>query len=108
MITTSEVAVSITIDNPKNLDKIVMDLKEFGTVEVDTDQTIICIVGDLMGDKKGYASMIFDPMKNISIRMISYGGSNNNVSLLINTASKIEALQALNAGLFADKIKQTV
>jgi aspartate kinase len=106
MITTSEVAVSITIDNPKRLDNIVADLKEFGTVEVDTDQTIICIVGDLMGDKKGYASMIFDPLKNISIRMISYGGSNNNVSLLINTTSKIEALQALNAGLFAEKIKQ--
>jgi aspartate kinase len=108
MITTSEVAVSITIDNPKHLDKIVTDLKEFGTVEVDQDQTIICIVGDLMGDKKGYASMIFDPMKDISIRMISYGGSNNNVSLLINTASKIPALQALNAGLFADKIKQSL
>ncbi len=108
MVTTSEVAVSITIDNPSQLDKIVNDLKQFGSVEVDREQTIICIVGDLMGDKKGYASKIFDTLKGISIRMISYGGSNNNVSILIKTESKIPALQALNAGLFAEKISQAV
>lgn len=108
MIATSEVAVSITIDNPTHLDKIVAELEQFGTVEVDRDQTIICIVGDLMGDKKGYASKIFDTLQSISIRMISFGGSNNNVSMLVNTEFKVQALQALNAGLFAEKIKQAV
>jgi aspartate kinase len=100
MITTSEVAVSLTIDNTKNLDAIVKELKEFCTVEVDSDLTIICIVGSFTAEKEGYALKIFDALKNIPIRMISYGGSENNVSVLVDTKLKNDALVALNKGLF--------
>jgi aspartate kinase len=100
MITTSEVAVSLTIDDSKNLDAILKDLKEFCIIEVDKDQTIICVVGDFLADKKGIAVKIFNTIDQIPIRMISYGGSTNNISLLINTGHKNEALNALNEGLF--------
>lgn len=100
MITTSEVAVSVTVDTDKNLDAIVKELKEFCSVEVDKDQTIICVVGSFSADKQGYASLIFDSLKNIPLRMISYGGSENNVSVLIDTKHKKNALVALNKGLF--------
>jgi aspartate kinase len=100
MITTSEVAVSLTIDEPKNIDAIVEELKNFATVEVDKDQTIVCVVGDFLGERKGYAVKIFEALRNIPIRMISYGGSPNNVSVLVETKYKNEALNALNDGLF--------
>ncbi|GAB4142436.1 MAG: aspartate kinase [Bacteroidia bacterium] len=100
MITTSEVAVSLTIDNPTNLEEIAEELKSFGTVEIDRDQTIVCIVGTFGKDKTGYASRVFDALRNIPIRMISYGGSENNISILIDTPRKKETLQALNKGLF--------
>ncbi|CAN5410181.1 aspartate kinase [soil metagenome] len=100
MITTSEVAVSVTIDNPKHLEEIIEELKSFGIVEVDRDQTIVCIVGSFKQAKEGYAVKIFDALKNIPIRMISYGGSENNVSILVDSGKKKETLQALNKGLF--------
>lgn len=100
MITTSEVAVSLTIDNATHLDNIVKELQSFGNVEVDKDQTIVCIVGDFGGDKKGYANKVFDALKEIPIRMISYGGSAHNISVLINQSLKKDALMALNKGLF--------
>lgn len=100
MITTSEVAVSVTIDNDKNLDAIVKELKEFCTVDVDKDQTIVCVVGSFSAEKQGYASRILDSLKNIPIRMISYGGSENNVSVLVDSKYKKDALIALNKGLF--------
>ena len=100
MITTSEVAVSVTIDNPKFLDEIVDELKNFGSVEVDKDQTIVCIVGTFGKEKQGYASRVFDALKTIPIRMISYGGSENNISILVDTPKKNETLKALNKGLF--------
>lgn len=100
MITTSEVAVSLTIDNVKNLDAIVKELREFCTVDVDTDLSIVCVVGSFTAQKQGYAVRIFDALKNVPIRMISYGGSENNVSVLIDTKLKKEALVALNNGLF--------
>jgi len=100
MITTSEVAVSVTIDNDKNLDAIAKELQEFCSVEIDKDQTIICVVGSFSADKQGYASRILDSLKNIPIRMISYGGSENNVSLLVDSKYKKDALIALNKGLF--------
>lgn len=100
MITTSEVAVSLTIDQPKHLTEILEELEQFGSVEADTAQTIICIVGTFGKEKQGYASRVFDALRNIPIRMISYGGSENNISILIDTAKKNEALQALNSGLF--------
>lgn len=100
MITTSEVAVSLTIDNTKNLEAITKELKEFCTVEVDTDLSIICIVGSFTAEKEGYALKIFESLKNIPIRMISYGGSENNVSVLVDSKMKKDALVALNKGLF--------
>lgn len=100
MITTSEVGVSVTIDNDRHLEEIIDDLKKFGTVEVDRDQVIVCVVGDLVASNKGYANRIFDALKEIPIRMISYGGSNYNVSLLISSRDKVEALRALSSKLF--------
>ena len=100
MITTSEVGVSVTIDDDKHLNEIVNDLKKYGTVEVDHDQVIVCVVGDLIAENRGYANTIFDAIKNISIRMISYGGSNFNLSLLINAQDKKQALNLLSDKLF--------
>ncbi|MER2997062.1 aspartate kinase [Pontibacter populi] len=100
MITTSEVAVSITIDNNKFLNEIVAELKEVGQVEVDENQTIICVVGDFIAEKSGTSLKVFESLKNIPMRMISYGGSKNNISLLINTSDKVEALTKLNEGIF--------
>ncbi len=100
MITTSEVAVSVTIDDTKYLNEILDELKKYGTVEVDSNYSIICVVGDFIAESKGYALKIFSALQNISIRMISYGGSMHNVSLLVNTSDKKEALNALNDNLF--------
>lgn len=100
MITTSEVAVSLTIDFTDNLDKIVEELHAFGSVEIDNDQSIVCVVGDFSADKHGYAARVLDSIKHIPIRMISYGGSNYNISLLINTKDKTEALKSLHNRLF--------
>ncbi len=100
MITTSEVAVSLTVDYTENLDSIVEELHAFGTVELDKDQSIVCVVGDFGPEKHGYASRVLDSLKHIPIRMISYGGSNYNISLLINTSDKTEALRSLHNRLF--------
>tara|TARA_Y100000589_G_scaffold312141_1_gene332169 strand:+ start:9145 stop:10455 length:1311 start_codon:yes stop_codon:yes gene_type:complete len=100
MITTSEVAISLTIDNTTYLNNIIEDLRKFGHVEVDSDMSIICIVGDFITDSKGYGSKIFNALKDIPIRMISYGGSKHNISLLIKTDDKIKALKSLNSELF--------
>ncbi|RDC62443.1 aspartate kinase [Adhaeribacter pallidiroseus] len=100
MVTTSEVAVSLTIDNTKYLPEIIAELKEFGSVQVDTDQTIICLVGDSIEEVPGTTLKIFKSLKDIPLRMISYGGSKNNISLLIATADKKQALKALNTGVF--------
>ena len=100
MITTSEVAVSLTIDNHENLPKIVHELRRFGHVEVDDNQTIICIVGNFISEKMGVAQQLFAPLKEVPIRMISYGGSPHNVSILVHSDHKIEALKSLNHGLF--------
>lgn len=100
MICTSEVAVSLTIDNNKHLADITKELKEIAQVEIDENQTIICIVGQLPKDKSGYAYKVLEAIKNIPLRMVSYGGSSNNISVLVNGNLKKEALQALNNGLF--------
>ncbi len=101
MITTSEVGVSVTIDNTKKLDEIVNSLKKLGTVTVDSNMVIICVVGDLPGENVGFQSKIVDAFKDIPLRMISYGGSNYNVSLLINAEDKKRALVALSDTLFS-------
>lgn len=101
MITTSEVAVSLTIDDISHIEELMKELEEYGTVNVEMNQVIICIVGDFLADKHGYAVKIFESLKDVPIRMISYGGSKNNISFLVNAEHKKEALMALNKGLFA-------
>ena len=99
MITTSEVAVSLTIDDTRNLDKILAELEKFATIEVDQNQTIVCLVGHaIVNHNETYR--LFQILRDVKIRMISYGGSNNNISLLINTTDKVETLQKLNAYVF--------
>jgi aspartate kinase len=100
MITTSEVAVSITIDNPQYLSQIANDLMELGTVEVEENQTIICIVGDFRTERTGSAPEIFQALNTIPLKMISYGGSPNSLSLLIDTKNKTQALKLLSKNLF--------
>jgi len=100
MITTSEIAVSLTIDNTKFLKEIVKELEDFANVDYEENQTIICIVGNIPKDKAGYGFKVLEAFKYIPLRMVSYGGSANNVSVLINSHHKKEALIALNEGLF--------
>ncbi|TRZ76091.1 MAG: aspartate kinase [Bacteroidetes bacterium] len=100
MITTSEVSVSLTIDNDNHLDGIVGALEKYGIVEVDKDQSIICVVGDFLVDRYGCAARILHSLHNIPIRMISYGGSQNNISFLVSSKDKNRTLNELNAGLF--------
>ena len=100
MITTSEVAVSLTVDDTSKLDDIIRDLNGFGNIEVDSDLSIICIAGDLAQNKKGITSAIFNGLRDIPIRMISYGGSNYNLSFLVKTTDKIAVLNILNQELF--------
>lgn len=107
MITTSEVAVSLTIDNTKYLKEILAELKEFGTVAVDENQSIICLVGDSIEEKAGTVLRIFESLQDIPLRMISYGGSKNNITILVNTGDKNRALVALNEGVFAKKEQTT-
>lgn len=96
MITTSEVAVSVTIDDDSQLKSIQVELEKYGAVEVDAEQTIICVVGDFIKNEKGVAADILEKLRTIPIRMISYGGSNHNISFLINTSDKEKALRSLN------------
>ena len=100
MITTSEVGVSVTIDNKKHLSEIVDDLKKYGTVTVDEDMVIICVVGDLTWQNTGYESKVLKAFKDIPVRMISYGGSNYNISFLVKAEDKKRALQSLSDNLF--------
>lgn len=100
MITTSEVGVSVTIDNNKRVDEIVNSLKKLGTVTVDTDMVIICVVGDLPSGNVGFQAKAVNALKDVPVRMISYGGSNYNVSLLIKAEDKKRALVALSETLF--------
>lgn len=100
MITTSEVAVSLTIDNPQFLDAIEQELKKFGSIEVDFDQSIICIVGNGLLDNEQALSLVFQSLSGIRVRMVSCGGSANNISVLVHKTNKDAALNALNEGLF--------
>jgi aspartate kinase len=101
MITTSEVSVSVTIDQTTHLDAIMSELREFAELEdPDMNQVIICIVGNFWADKEGIAIKVLDAIKSIPIRMISYGASEHNISLLVDASHKNDALNALNEGLF--------
>ena len=100
MIATSEVGVSMTIDNDTHLNEIVNELKKYGTITVDSDMCIICVVGDLDWSKLGFETVATKAMQNIPVRMISYGGSNYNISFLIRESDKKRALQNLSDVLF--------
>lgn len=100
MITTSEVAVSVTIDDSTNLQQILKELEPLGTVETDTDQTIISIVGNEIIQSSDILKKIFNAIESIPVRMVSYGGSHHNVSLLISSNYKQRALQLINSGVF--------
>src|SRR6187549_2577316 len=103
MIATAEVAVSLTIDNNAQLPLIETELKKFGSIEVDKDQVIICIVGNKITDQKGVIKKIFDSLTEISVKMVSAGASSNNVSILVDKQYKDKALNLLNEGLFGLK-----
>ena len=100
MIATSEVGVSVSLDNTTHLDAIVGELKKFGHVQVDRNMCIICVVGDLDPDNVGFESKATDALREIPVRMISYGGSNHNISFLISADDKKKALQSLSDHLF--------
>lgn len=100
MITTSEVAVSVTIDDSSNIKQIIKELEPLGTVETDIDQTIISIVGNELAESPEVLQKIFNSVNNIPVRMVSYGGSRHNISLLIPSAYKQQALQLINSGVF--------
>lgn len=100
MISTSEVAVSITIDDARHLAEIEQELRSLGSIEIDTEQTIICIAGQGLAEKPDVLKLVFDALSAISVRMVSFGGSPNNISILVPTRFKEQALQQLNAGVF--------
>jgi aspartate kinase len=100
MITTSEVAVSLTIDNDTFLSEIIKELEPFGTVEIDTNQSIVSIVGNEIMQTDDVMEKLFRSIKKIPVRMVSYGGSHHNISILIDTSHKIQTLQSLNIDLF--------
>lgn len=103
MICTSEVGVSMSIDNTRNLEEIVTELKKYGTVTVDKGMCIICVVGDMVWENLGFESRALDALADIPVRMISYGGSNYNISFLIREEDKKKALQRLSDVLFNGK-----
>ena len=100
MIATSEVGVSVTIDSEKNLDPILDDLKKFGTVTIDRDMVIICVVGDLEWHNTGIEALALEAIKDVPVRMISYGGSNYNVSFLVKKEDKVRTLNLLSKHIF--------
>jgi len=100
MITTSEVAVSLTIDTDTSLPEIIKELEPFGTVEIDTNQSIVSIVGNEITETKDVMQKLFNALGDIPVRMVSYGGSRHNISVLIPRKYKEQTLQSLNKGLF--------
>ena len=100
MISTSEVAVSVTIDDASHLPEIMSELQAFGVIEIDKNQSIICVVGNKLADKEGVLNDVFRSLSEVRVRMVSYGGSHNNISILVDTAQKEKSLKLLNQGLF--------
>ena len=100
MVTTSEVGVSLSIDKTTHLVPILEELKKYGTVEVDKNMCIICVVGDLQWGNVGFESLVSEALAQIPVRMISYGGSNYNISFLVKESDKKQALCALSEKLF--------
>ena len=106
MVCTSEVGVSVTIDNATRLDDIVDELKKYGTVSVDRNMVIICVVGDLGSENIGFETLACQALNDIPVRMISYGGSNHNISFLVRAQDKQRTLQALSDTLFSQQAPQ--
>ena len=100
MICTSEVGVSLSVDNTSHLNEIIHELKKYGTVSVDLDMCIVCVVGDMNWENVGFESRAMEAMKSVPVRMVSYGGSNYNISFLVRGEDKNRALRALSANLF--------
>lgn len=100
MITTSEVAVSVTIDDAKHLEQIAGELRQFGTIETDADKTIVCIVGNMLSEKKNVLGQVFAALGDVPVQLVSFGGSPNNISILVDTRHKEKTLKLLNKGLF--------
>jgi len=100
MITTSEVAVSVTIDDARHIDLIIAELSQLGSIETEPNQTIVCIVGNMLSEKEGVLGQVFSALKDVPVKLVSYGGSPNNISLLVDTALKEKTLKLLNSGLF--------
>ena len=105
MICTSEVGVSVSIDDDRRLDDIVAELQKIGTITVDRNMCIICVVGDLNWENVGFEARAMEAMKDIPVRMVSYGGSNYNISFLVREEDKVRALRSLSASIF-DSNKQ--
>lgn len=103
MICTSEVGVSMSIDDDRKLDLIVDELQKYGTVTIDRDMCIICVVGDLNWENTGFEARAMEAMKDIPVRMVSYGGSNYNISFLVREEDKERALRSLSATIFDEK-----
>ncbi|GAB5564861.1 MAG: aspartate kinase [Winogradskyella sp.] len=104
MITTSEIAVSLTIDDTTNLEAITNELRQFATVEIDNDMSIICLVGNQIMHHQD-TPQLFQVLKDVNVRMIAYGGSNNNISLLVNTSDKLDSLQKLQRYVFEGEVE---
>jgi aspartate kinase len=100
MITTSEVAVSLTVDNDQALNDIIKELETFSTIAVDKNQTIVSIVGNEIASDPGTLHKVFESLNNIPVRMVSYGGSAHNISVLVSGEQKNQVLQQLNSGIF--------
>ncbi len=100
MITTSEVAVSLTVDNDKHIDEIVAELEKLGTIEIERNNSIVCVVGRMEHGDAGLAASVFKSVQSIPIKMISYGASHRSLAMLISTEYKKQTLQSLNDGLF--------
>ena len=103
MICTSEVGVSVSIDDDKRLDEIVAELQKIGTITVDKNMCIVCVVGDLNWENTGFEARAMEAMKDIPVRMVSYGGSNYNISFLVREEDKVRALRSLSASIFENK-----
>lgn len=100
LVTTSEIAVSLTIDDTTYLKDIIKELEQLGAVEVDSNQSIICLVGNYILENPDIIKTLFNSLEGLPVRMISLGGSKNNISVLVNTEHKLKALQNINQGVF--------
>lgn len=106
MVATSEVSVSVTVDDSSNLEEIIRELSRFSKVEVEADQSIICIVGDFRPERVGSAPEVFEALNSFPVKMISYGASSNSISIIIDSSDKIMALRSLHKTIFEGYVQR--